>query len=325
MEPVHVVREVVMKTMKAVVIRSYGGREVLAVKDLPVPVNGEDELLVKVHGAGINPIDWKVRAGYLKEMLPYTLPLIPGWDVSGTVVRAGSAVKNFQPGDAVYALADITRNGACAEYITLKAENAAFKPGLIDHVHASAVPMAALTAWQALFDHGKLQKGQRVLVQAAAGGVGTFAVQFARWKGAYTIGTASLRNRDFLLDLGVDEVIDYMAAPFEEAVREVDLVLESMGGEVQERSWKTIRKGGTLVSLLGPPDQEMASRAQARGVGVFVRSDPGQLAAVGELIDQGRITPVVTEVLPLDDVARAHEMSETHHVRGKIVLNVSDS
>ena len=311
-----------MDTMKAVVIRSYGGPEVLAIDQVSVPQIAEDEVLIKVRAVGVNPIDWKVRAGFLKEMLPYHFPLILGWDVSGTVERAGSSVKDFKAGDEVYALADISRNGACAEYVTLKAETVAPKPALIDHVHAAAVPMAALTAWQALFDQADLNLGQRILIHAAAGGVGTFAVQFAKWKGAYVLGTASLRNRDFLLDLGADEVIDYMAVPFEEAVRDVDVVLDSMGGEIQERSWRTIRRGGTLVSLLGPPDQDRAAKAQVRGVSVFVKPDPGQLAAVGELIDKGRISPIVTEILTLGDVARAHEMSETHHVRGKIVLKV---
>jgi len=314
-----------MQMMKAVVIRSYGGTETLAMDQVPVPPIAEDEVLIKVSAVGVNPIDWKVRAGLLKEMLNYNFPLILGWDVSGTVERAGSSVKKFKAGDEVYALADISRNGACAEYITLKADTVALKPALLDHVQAAAVPMGALTAWQALFDLADLHAGQRILIHAAGGGVGTFAVQFAKWKGSYVLGTASLRNRDFLLDLGADEVIDYMAAPFEEAVHDVDVVLDSMGGEVQERSWKTIRRGGTLVSLLGPPDQDQAARADVRGVGVFVKPDAEQLLSIGELINQGRISPVVTEILPLGDVARAHEMSATHHVRGKIVLEVSNT
>lgn len=313
-----------MESMKAVVIRSYGGTEVLETAEVPVPGVSEDEVLVRVHAVGVNPLDWKVRAGHLAEMLPYTFPLIPGWDVSGTVEKAGKASGRVKEGDEIYALADIARNGACARYVAVKAAAVAPKPVTVDHVHAASVPMAGLTAWQALFETAGLEAGQSVLIHAAAGGIGTFAVQFARWKGARVTGTASQRNREFLMELGADEVIDYTAGPFEDRVREVDVVLDTLGGEVQERSLKTIRKGGILISLLGPPDEAKAASSGVRAASVFVRPDAAQLAEIGRLIDEGVVQPVVSEVLPLEDVARAHEMSETHHVRGKIVLKVSD-
>ncbi len=311
-----------MKTMKAVVIHSYGGRDVLISEDVPVPEIADDEVLIKVHAAGVNPVDWKVRAGYLKEMISYEFPLILGWDVSGTVEKSGSTVTRLSVGDEVYALADISRNGAYAEFIAVKADHVAFKPDSLDHVHAASVPLAALTAWQSIFGSADLSEGQKILIHAAAGGVGSFAVQLARWKGAHVLGTASARNREFLLGLGAEEVIDYTATPFEDMAVDVDVVLDTMGGETRERSWKTLRRGGVLVSILGPPDENKAAEFGVRGVGVFVQPDAGQLAVIAELIDNGHIKPVVTEVLPIADVAKAHEMSETEHVRGKIVLEV---
>jgi NADPH:quinone reductase-like Zn-dependent oxidoreductase len=244
-----------MKMMKAVVIRSYGGREVLDVEEVPVPGIADDEVLIRVHAAGVNPVDWKVRAGYLKEMLPYEFPLTLGWDVSGTVAEAGSNVTGFSTGDEVYALADISRNGAYAEFIVVKADGVALKPDSLDHVHAASVPLAALTAWQALFDTADLSRGQKILIHAAAGGVGSFAVQLAKWKGAHVLGTASARNREFLLGIGADEVIDYTTTPFEDAAVDVDVVLDAMGGDSRERSWKTLKSGGILVSIVGPPDE----------------------------------------------------------------------
>jgi len=312
-----------MEMMKAVVIRSYGGQKVLAVEDVPVPTAAVDEVLIKVHAVGVNPIDWKVRAGYLKEMLPYEFPLILGWDVSGKVEKAGGEVTRIKPGEEVYALADVTRNGACAQYIAVKADAVALKPSSLDHVHAASLPMAALTAWQAIFDLAALSEGQQILIHAAAGGIGTMAVQLAEWKGARVIGTASVGNRDFVLGLGAQEVIDYTDIPFERAAKDMDVVLDTMGGEVQERSWQTLRKGGVLVSLLGPPDAVKAAEYGVRGASVFVQPDAAQLTEIARLVDGGIIRPVVTEVFPLAEAAKAHEMSETHHVRGKIVLEVN--
>ena len=311
-----------MKTMKSVVIHSYGGREVLVPEDMPVPEIADDEVLIRVHAAGINPVDWKVRAGYLKEMLPYEFPLILGWDVSGTVAKAGSKVTRLSVGDEVYALADISRNGAYAEFIAVKADSVALKPESLDHIHAASVPLAGLTAWQAMFGSADLAEGQKILIHAAAGGVGSFAVQLAKWKGAHVLGTASARNREFLLGLGVDEVIDYTKTPFEDVAVDVDVVLDAMGGETRERSWKTLKSGGILVSIVGPPDEEKAAELGVGCAGVFVKPDARQLADIAKLIDNGHVKPVVTQVLSLAEVAKAHELSETEHVRGKIVLEV---
>ena len=231
-------------------------------------------------------------------------------------------MSKFKVGDEVFALGDITRNGACAQFIPVKAETAALKPASLDHIQAASVPMGALTAWQALFDVAALTKGQKVLVHAAAGGVGSMAVQMAKDKGAHVIGTASGANREFVLGLGAEEVVDYTAAPFENSVSDVDVVLDAMGGNVQERSWQTLKRGGILVSLLGPPDEGKAAELGVRAAGAFVQPNAGQLTGIAKLLDEGRIKPVVSKVMPLEEVAKAHEMSATHHVRGKIVLQV---
>ncbi len=311
-----------METMKAIRIHEYGGPDVLVLEDVVRPGIAEDEVLVKVYAAAVNPLDWKVRAGYLKDLLPIKPPIIPGWDFSGVVEKTGSSVTGLNPGDEVYGLPDIMRDGSYAEYIAVEAGIVAKKPRSVDHIQAASVPLAGLTAWQALFDVGGLEGGQRVLIHAAAGGVGSFAVQFAQNRGAYVIGTASAINRDYLLKLGADEVIDYTTAPFDEAVQDIDLVLDTMSGEVQERSWKVLRKGGILVSTLGPPDAGKALEHGAKGVPVFVQPDSAQLAEIAQLIDSGSVRANVTEVLPLEEAGRAHELSETHHVRGKIVLKV---
>jgi len=312
-----------MKKMKAVRFHDYGGGDVLVLEEIPRPAIGDDEVLVKVAAAGVNPVDWKVRGGYLKDFMPYDLPLIPGWDFSGVVEETGSGVSGLAAGEEVYGLADLARDGTYAEYVAVKAATVAPKPKSIDHLQAASVPLAGLTAWQALFDIGGLDEGQRILVHAAAGGVGIFAVQFARWKGAYVIGTASARNKDFLISLGVDEVVDYTAAPFEEAVQDVDLVLDAMGGEVQSRSWAVLKKGGILVSLVGPPDETAAADHGVRGEGVFVQPNAGQLSRIGELIDSGAVTTCIAEVLPLSEARKAQELNETGHTRGKIVLEIA--
>ncbi|UCG39739.1 MAG: NADP-dependent oxidoreductase [bacterium] len=308
--------------MKAVVIREYGGRETLRMEELPLPSIEEDEVLIRVHAAGVNPVDWMVRSGFLKGMLDYEFPLILGWDVSGVVERAGSSVTGLSPGDEVFALPDIQRNGAYAQFVAVKAGTVALKPASVDHLQAASIPLAALTAWQALFDAADLQPGQSVLVHAAAGGVGCFAVQLAKWRGAQVTGTASSVNEEFLLDLGADLVIDYSRTPFEERVRGVDVVLDSMGGEVRERSWGVLREGGVLVSIVGPPDEARAVASGVRARSVFVVPDAGQLTTIAGLVDTGVVRPCVTRVLPLEEAARAHEMSETRHTRGKIVLKV---
>lgn len=311
-----------METMKAIRIHSYGGRDVLVHEDAPVPEIGSDEILVKVQAAGVNPIDWKVREGYAKDFLRHRLPLIPGWDVSGTVAEAGSAVKTFKTGDEVFAFLDLNRGGGYAEYVVVKESEAAFKPASLDHYQAAAVPLAALTAWQSLFDIAGLGAGQRVLIHAAAGGVGHFAVQFARWGDAHAIGTASAPNHDFLLSIGAHEVIDYTRVAFAEVVREVDVVLDTLGGSAREQSWGVLKKNGILVTTLPPAPLREAEKHGMRAADMLVRPDGGQLGEIGELIDGGHVRPVIQEVLPLVRADRAQEISQAGHVRGKIVLSM---
>jgi NADPH:quinone reductase-like Zn-dependent oxidoreductase len=311
-----------METMRAVRLHSFGGPEVLALEKMPCPQARAGEVLIRVHAAGINPLDWKVRAGHVKAWLPHRLPLIPGWDVSGVVERVSPDVTSFKIGDSVYGMLDFMRDGAYAEYVAARTLNLSLKPNSIDHIQAGAVPLAALTAWQTLFEVAGLESGQTVLIHAAAGGVGHFAVQLAKWKGAAVIGTASAGNEDFLRKLGADEVIDYRTTRFEEAVREVDVVLDTIGGDTQQRSWQVLKKGGILVATLGISSPEAAHQHGVRGEGVMVHPDAAQLAQIAALINAGILKPAVTTILPLAQAARAHELSERGHVRGKVVLQV---
>ncbi len=311
-----------MRTMKSVCIYSYGGPEVLVYEDSPLPHPGEGEVLIKVHAAGINPVDWKVREGHLKEMLHHTFPLILGWDVSGVVETLGTSITRLKVGDEVYSRPDIARDGAYAEFIVVKESEVALKPKSIDHIHAAALPLAGITAWQTLFGAGALSAGQRVLIHAAAGGVGSLAVQLAKWKGAHVIGTASAENHDFLKKLGVDQVVDYRSQRFDEVVQPVDVVLDTMGGDVQERSWKVLKRGGILVSTVSPPSAETAAANGVRQAFVFIKPDAPALAEIAKLVDGEKLKAIVETILPLSDATRGQELSERGHTRGKIVLRV---
>jgi NADPH:quinone reductase-like Zn-dependent oxidoreductase len=242
--------------------------------------------------------------------------------VSGVVEATGSAVSRFKAGDELYSRPDLARDGAYAEYIAVREAEAALKPKSIDHIHAAAIPLAGLTAWQSLFDAAKLSSGERVLIHAAAGGVGTFAVQLAKWKGAYVIGTASARNRDFVRELGVDEVIDYQTTKFENAVRDVGVVLDTIGGDTQQRSWKVLKPGGILVSIISPPSEDMAKAHGVRQAYVFIEPNAFELTEIAKLVDSGKLRSVVETILPLSAARRGQEISQSGHARGKIVLRV---
>lgn len=311
-----------METMKAVRIHEYGGPEVLQYEDAPKPEPGDNDVLIRVHAAAVNPVDWKVREGHLKSRVEFPMPFIPGWDLSGVVEKTGVAVTRLGAGNEVYSRPDIARNGAYAEYILVEDALVALKPKTIDHVQACGIPLAGMTAWQALFDVAGLQPGQRVLIHAAAGGVGTFAVQFAKWKGAYVIGTASGRNLDFVRELGADEVIDYTGTPFETAIKDVDVVLDTMGGETQERSWGVLKPGGILVGIVSPPPEDSAAQHNVRAAYHFLDPNAGQLTHIAGLVDAGKVRCIVDTVLPLSEARKAQELSETGHARGKIVLKV---
>jgi len=311
-----------MRTMKAVCIYSYGGPSVLVYEDAPRPLPGDGEVLVRVHAAGVNPVDWKIREGHMKEMLHHTFPLVLGWDVSGVIEALGANTVRFRVGDEVFSRPDIARDGAYAEFIIIKESEVALKPKSIDHIHAAALPLAGLTAWQTLFDAGGLSAGQRVLIHAAAGGVGTLAVQLAKWKGAQVIGTASESNHDFLRKLGVDQVVDYKRERFEEVVQLVVIILDTMGTDTQERSWKVLKPGGILVSIVSPPSGEAATAHGVRQAFVFTKPNAPQLAEIAKLADAEKLKAIVETILPLSDATRGQELCERGHTRGKIVLRV---
>lgn len=308
--------------MKAVRFHEYGGPDVLRYEDAPCPKPQPDEVLIRVGAAGVNPLDWKVRQGTDRPHLPRPLPLIPGWDVCGTVEAAGGAVRRFKPGDAVYGLLDTARDGAYAEYAVARETSIALKPRSLDPVGAAAIPLAALAAWQSLFAAGALRAGQRVLVHGAAGGVGSFAVQLAKWKGAHVTGTASGPNRRFLETLGADETIDHTRTRFEDVARDMDVVLDTVGGDTLERSWGVLKRGGILVSLVEQPSPEEAVRRGVRQAGVFAVATAEELAALAMLVDAGDVKPRVETVFPLAEARQAHRLSQTGHARGKIVLRV---
>ncbi|HEY2108792.1 MAG TPA: NADP-dependent oxidoreductase [Candidatus Acidoferrales bacterium] len=312
------------QTMKAVRIHTYGGPEVLKYEDAPRPQPQAGEVLVRVHAAAVNPVDWNVREGHMKDFWPHKFPLILGWDLSGVVEELGKGASRFKIGDEVYSVPDPTRNGAYADYIVVRESELALKPNSLHHVHAAAVPLATLTAWQSLFDTAQLRPGQRVLIHGGSGGVGHFAVQLAKWKGAYVIATASTKNQELVREFGADETIDYSRQRFEDVARNIDIVLDPIGGDTQERSWQVLKKGGILLSVVQPPS---ADKAKALGIqATFVASQPNgaELAKIADLIDAGHLKPIVNRILPLSEARRAHELSQTGHIHGKIVLRVKE-
>ncbi len=311
-----------MTTMKAIRIHRFGGPEVLTLDDVPWPQPKDDEVLVRVHAASVNPVDYKIRGGSYsvkEDQLPYTL----GRDLSGTVELLGTRAHTLKAGDPIFAFIGMDR-GAYAEYVVVKAMEMAAKPDSLDHVQAAAVPLAGLTAWQGLFDHGHLQAGQRVLIHGGAGGVGHLAVQFAKAKGADVLTTASGSDLDFVHGLGADEVIDYEAERFEDRVSDVDLVFDLVSGDTQDRSWGVLKEGGILVSTLGQPPAGKAAQHNVQATGYRAQPNPAQLSEIGRLIDDGQVRVVVDRIFPLTEAGVAQDYLEQEHVRGKVVLRVSD-
>lgn len=308
--------------MKTIRIHAYGGPDALRYEDVPLPAPGPGQALVRIHAAGVNPVDWKLREGWLQSM-NLTLPITPGGDVSGVIEEVGPGVAGLKVGDVVFGGTGLL--GGYAEYAAIDASFLTAKPASLDHVHAASVPLAAMTGWQALFDKGGLQAGQRVLIHAAAGGIGTFAVQFARHHGAYVIGTASAGNLDYVRGLGAHEAIDYRAAPFERQVRDVDLVLDLIGGDVEERSFSVLKPGGLLIGVVGmEPSQEKAKAAGVRAQAVYLSPNGAQLSQIAALIDAGTVKTTLSGVFPLAEAAKAQELVKTGHTRGKIVLKVRE-
>jgi NADPH:quinone reductase-like Zn-dependent oxidoreductase len=311
--------------MKAARIHSFGGPEALAIEEAPQPaVSAPDDVLVRVQAAGVNPIDWLFRNGYGKDMFHHQLPLTLGCDVTGIVETIGASVNRFKVGDAVFGYLNLERNGAFAEFALAKEEELGRKPASLDFVQAAGVPVVFLTAFQSIFDLADLHSGQRLLVHGAAGGVGSSAVQLGKWKGVYVIGTASARNLDLVRQFGADEVIDYQTTPFEEAASEIDVVLDTIGGDTQERSWKVLKRGGTLVSTIQPPSAERAAEFGVQAKFVNVVPNGKRLETLGQLFDSGVLRIQVEAVFPLAEAGKALQLSESKRARGKIVLQMRE-
>jgi len=308
--------------MRAIVLREFGGPDVLRVEEVERPAPGPGELLVRVHAAAVNPVDAGIRAGRAAGLVGARVPYTPGFDISGVVAAVAPDVTGFGPGDEVFAMLDLRRGGGYAEYAIVKASEVAHKPARATHVEAAALPLVALTGWQALFETAALKPGETVLIHAGAGGVGSTAVQLARWKGARIIATASAPNHPFLRELGADVVIDYTTQRFEDVADSVDVVLDPVGGDTQVRSLAILRDGGRLVALAGLTPQARSAGRSPRIRTILVRPDSAQLRQIADLVDAGLLRPVVTHTFPLERAPGAHVQSETRHTRGKIVLRV---
>jgi NADPH:quinone reductase-like Zn-dependent oxidoreductase len=302
--------------MKAVRIERYGNEDAMELVDVERPKPAEDQLLVKVRAAAVNPVDWKIREG-LGEMFGMQLPIILGCEVAGTVETTGS--KDFAAGDEVYGFLG-EYSGGYAEYVAAPASELVRKPKQIDFDTAASVPVAALTAWQGIFDHGKLTSGQRVLITGASGGVGSMAVQLAKNKGAHVIGTGSGRNEEFVRKIGADEFIDYKKAKFEDKMSDVDMVFDTVGGDTQERAFQTLKRDGFLVSTVSPPSAEKAKEFGVTVAMVGVSPDSEQLSEINRLLESGKLKVRIATVLSLAEVKKAHQLSASGHADGKIIL-----
>jgi len=333
-------------TLKAFIIDRYGSKGGVRAGEVPDPQLRDDDVLVQIHAAGVNLLDAKIRDGEFKSILPYRFPLILGNDVAGVVVRVGSRVRRFKPGDAVYARPDKDRIGAFAEFIAMNEDAVAMKPDALTMEEAAAIPLVGLTAWQALIERANLKTGQKVLIQAGSGGVGTVAIQLAKHVGAIVATTTSAANVDLVKSLGEDVVIDYKKDDFEKVLHDYDLVLNSLGKDVLEKSLRVLKAGGKLISISGPPDPDFAKdigsswilrlvmrllsyrirkKANRHHVSysfLFMRASGEQLRAIGSLIDAGIIRPVVDRVFPFESTKEAMAYVEEGRAKGKVIVKV---
>ncbi len=306
------------KTTQVIRVYKYGGPEELKLEQRPRPEPQAGEVLLHVYAAGVNPIDWKIRQGLMQNFAPVTFPYVPGVEVAGVVEGVGPGVTALKVGQAVFGP---STKGAYAEYITESAEALALKPESLSFVEAATVPVGASTAWRTLFDDGGLMAGQRVLIQGAAGGVGQFAVQLAKRKGAQVIGTASTTNLAFVSSLGADHVVDYTTTPVESVVQGVDLALDYVGEKTLRSSLAALKPGGTLISIAGPPPQE---EAQARGIRATMTSGAASapLETFARMVNEGYLKVSAGKIFPLSEVQQAHEYSQSGHGHGRIVLQI---
>ncbi|MET4084150.1 NADPH:quinone reductase-like Zn-dependent oxidoreductase [Pedobacter sp. UYP30] len=308
--------------MRAIRLNEYGSVDKLKLENIPRPEPKDKEILIKVHAAGINPVDWKIIEGKASDKFPIKLPITPGWDLAGVIEEVGKSVKSFRAGDEVFCKPDLDRDGAYAEFIVVPEHIVSYKPTNISFTDAASVPLAGLTAWQGLFQYGNLKKGEKVLIHAASGGVGSLAVQFAKSKGAYVIGTCSTDNVSFVNKLGADEVIDYTKQNFEDDLKEIDLVFDTIGGETQQKSLLVLKEGGRLISIVGAQFEQEAKAKNIRLEAFMSKPNKSQLDEIAALIQDGSVIPAVSGVYSLEETAQALRESANGHVRGKLVLRV---
>ena len=306
--------------MHAAVITEYGNEP--EVIDVEVPELPADSVMVEVHASAINPIDWIIMSGAMKEMLPYALPWIVGYDVAGTITEVGGDVTHLKVGDDVFGRADGTQAATMAEFAAIKESDLAVQANSITHQQSAGIPLAGLTAWQALFEHGALESGQRVLIHAGSGGVGTLAIQFAKHAGAWVATTASARNRELVMSLGADQFVDYSTEDFADVVEPCDLVLDMVGGETLTKSFDVVKRGGRVVSIKGQAPDGLAAAKGVAFAQFFMHPDSDALTTIAGLIDDGTVRPVVDSVFPLDQVAAAFLHAEEGHPTGKVIIAV---
>ena len=306
--------------MKAAIIKEYEAE--IEIADIPQPALLADSVLIEVHAASVNPVDSFVQAGYLKEMMPITFPFTMGFDVSGVVVEVGEQVSKFKKGDEVFSRPNGMQAGTIAEYAVIKAEELAIKPSNISHQEAASIPLVGLTAWQAIVTKGNLQKGQKILIHAGSGGVGTLAIQMAKHLGAEVATTTSAKNFGLVKNLGADVVIDYKTQKFEEELSDYDLVLDMMGGETLEKSFKVLKKGGCLVSIKGQDTQGLAEQYGVHFEAFFMWPSGEMLSQLAQLIRDGVLKPVIDRAYPIDQTQEAYDYLQTGRAKGKVVIRV---
>jgi len=322
--PAHSAAQSDKPMMKAVVMHAYGGAEVLKLEDVPPPEPRDNEILIRVVAASINPVDVAIRKGYLAELVGNKFPLIPGMDASGVVEKAGAKITKFKKGDPVFAFFTLAGEGGYAEFVVAKEDEVAAKPKTVSYAQAAAVGAAGSTAWEALVDTAKLSAGQMVLIHGGAGGVGHFAIQIAKARGAKVLATGSSVNQDFLKQMGADTAIDYTKTKFEDVAKDVDVVLDMVGRDTLERSYGVVKKGGIIVSIVDEPKQAALDAHGIRGVALRCTPKADVLEELARLMEAKKMAPVVSQTFPLTDVVKAQEQIATRHTRGKIVLRVAD-
>lgn len=304
--------------MKAIVINEYGNNDIVNYTDMVCPEPKAGEVLIKVKTAGVNPVDWKIRNG-AGERMGLKLPIMLGGEIAGVIEKVGQEVNDFKVGDTIYGMVKV---GGFAEYVVAKTSDIAHKPKSIDSIQAAAIPLAGLTAWQAIFDLAHLERGQRILITGASGAVGSLAVQFAKAKGAYVIGMASGNNEEFVRGLGVDEFIDHTKQNFEEILSDLDVVFDTVGGDVFERAHQTLKKGGFLVTAVVFPNEEKAREFGIEIARVFCKPNANELAIISELVESGSVKARISKVFPLSEIKEALDLSESGHANGKVVLQI---